>query len=221
MIPEKKKTPEEIAALREGLGIPGAAVEAAQKPEPSPTPGSDPGPPASPDPTPDAQGDSPQSDEPIIHLDVPLIPVTSPAQQSHTLRKHETPLAPAPPATHKTDLPTHRHDPRDIAQIRKREALAKLQHPGMDPAIHLRKQTAHPALYIPGYLLAIAVGAVAYQRVHHITPIVLLALALAITLYIFIRKPRSRHHAALIFILIFLTAAFGGIHYAPLFKHGS
>ena len=91
----------------------------------------------------------------------------------------------------------------------------------MDPAIHLRKQTAHPVLYIPGYLLAIAAGAVAYQRVHHITPIVLLALTLAITLYIFIRKPRSRHHAALIFILIFLTAVFGGIHYAPLFKHGS
>jgi hypothetical protein len=221
MIPEKKKTPEEIAALREGLGIPDAPVEAAQKPESSPTPEPDPEPPASPDPTPDAQGDSPQSDEPVIHLDVPSLPVTSPKQQSHSLRKHETPLAPAPPVTKKTDLPTHRHDPRDIAQIRKREALAQLQQPGMDPAIHLRKQTAHPVLYIPGYLLAIAAGAVAYQRVHHITPIVLLALTLAITLYIFIRKPRSRHHAALIFILIFLTAVFGGIHYAPLFKHGS
>ena len=130
------------------------------------------------------------------------------------------PLAPAPPVTKKTPLPTHRHDPSDIAEIRKREALAKLQTPGFDPGAHLRQQTASPFLYAPGYLLAIAAAAAAFKRVHHITPIVLLALALLITLYIAIRKPRSRHHAALIFILVFLTAAFGGIHYAPLFKHG-
>jgi hypothetical protein len=204
MIPEKKKTQEEIAALREGLGIPGSPVTPPGEQEITPSPA--PAPSAAP---------SPDAGEPVIHL-----PVPSAAHKPHSLRKQEIPLAPAPQITNKTALPTHRHDPSDIAHIRKREALAKLQTPGMDPAEHLRKQSAGPFLYVPGYLLAIAAAAFAFQRVHHITPIVLLALALLFTLYIAIRKPRSRHHAALIFILVFLTAAFGGIHYAPLFKHG-
>ncbi len=220
MIPERKKTPEEIAALREGLGVTAPVAQ----PEPAPV-----SPPAaaqeSPLPSkPDTDAPEPnttaQAEDPVVHLDMPSLPVTKPDPQSHRLRKHDLPLAPAPPTTQKTAIPAHRHDPRDIEQIRKREALAKLQMPGADPAAHLRKQTAHPVLYIPGYLLAIAAGAVAYQRVHHITPIALLALSLAITLFIAIRKPRSRHHAALIFILIFLTAVFGGLHYAPLFHHG-
>ena len=91
----------------------------------------------------------------------------------------------------------------------------------MDPAAHLRKQTAHPTLYIPGYLLVLVAAAGAYERVFFLAPIALLSLSLLITFYIALRKPRSRHHAALIFIIIFLTAVFGGIHYAPLFQHGS
>lgn len=224
MIPDRKKTPEEIAALREGLGVPVPPEEPKMTPAPTPVAPSPVAPvdvpPAAPAPDAPETDDEPPSDQPVIHLDIAPVPSKQATAESHRLRKHELPLAPAPPVTQKTALPTHRHDPRDIAQIRKREALAKLQGPGADPAAHLRRQTAHPVLYVPGYLLAIAAGAVAYQRVHPITPIVLLALALSITLYIAIRKPRSRHHAALIFILIFLTAAFGGIHYAPLFQHG-
>lgn len=199
MIPDKKKTTEEIAALRGDLGIPEPVVEETRPPAPV---------------------HAAPSGEPVIHLDIPAIPVVTRAPQPHSLRKHDLPLAPAPPVTHKTALPTHRHDPRDIVQIRKREALAKLETPGLDPVARLRAQTAHPVLYVSGYLLAIGAAAVAYQRVHHITPIILLTLSLLITIYIAIRKPRSRHHAALIFILVFLTAALGGIHYAPLFQHG-
>lgn len=218
MIPEKRKTPEEIAALREGLGIPGSPEAPPAKQE---TPA-----PVQTDPkeieqkNPERHRAAGEPDEPVLHLNVPLLPVSPTPHQAHRLRRNDIPLAPAPAVTRKTALPTHRHDPRDIAQIRKREALAKLQAPGMDPAMHLRSQTAGPLLYLPGYLLALAAGAVAIQRVHHITPIVLLALALLVTLYIATRKPRSRHHAAFIFVLVFLTAAFGAIHYAPLFKHG-
>lgn len=216
MIPEKKKTPEEIAALREGLGVPPAPAQPTQPAQPTP-----PLPPVEPEkplPTPIVEG------EPVIHLDLPPLParpVKAEPKPVHTLRKHELPLAPAPPVTQKTTLPTHRHDPRDVAQIRKREALAALQHQqSADPAAHLRRQTASPFLYASGHLLAIAAAVTAYQHVHYITPAVLLGLAATITLFIALRKPRSRHHAALLFIVVLLTLVLSAIHYAPLFQHG-
>jgi hypothetical protein len=213
MIPDKKKTPVEIAALREGLGVP---------PAPPAVPHAPAAPPAQPEePLPTS---APAAEvEPVIHLDLPSLtarPVKAETKPAHSLRKRELPLAPAPAVTHKTALPTHRHDPRDVAQIRKREALAALQHQqGADPAAHLRKQTASPFLYAPGYLFASAAAITSYLRVHYITPAGLLGLAIVIMLFIALRKPRSRHHAALLFIVVFLTLVFGALHYAPLFQN--
>ena len=211
MIPQKKKTPEEIAALREELGMPPPAPEpAAPSPPPSP--------PLSQPPAPAPVADA----EPVVHLDLPPLPapprIVEP-KPVHSLRKHDLPLAPAPASTHRTELPAKRHDSRDISQIRKREALAALQQPGMDPAAYLRKQTASPFLYVPGYLLAIAAGITAYQSFHYITPATLLAISSIIMIFIALRKPRSRHHAALLFIAVFLTFVFGALHYAPLFQN--
>lgn len=199
MIPEKKKTPEEIAALRGDLGVPSPAAKEAVNPIPA---------------------HIPQTGEQVIHLDIPAIPRITRTPPPHSLRKQDLPLAPAPRVTRKTPLPTRRHEQGDIAQIRKREALAQLETPGQDPAARLRAQTASPFLYVPGYLLAVAAAVTAYQRVHPVTPLTLLGLSLLITFYIAVRKPRSRHHAALIFLVIFLTAALGGTHYAPFYQHG-
>jgi hypothetical protein len=240
MIPVRKKTAEEIAALREGLGIPdelpepGAPRQRTQYAAPLP-PAPNPELPAPeaceipPTATPILNPTPPEHllpdavSEAAVHLNitpVPVQPVRPEPKPIHTLRKHELPLAPAPAVTNKTAIPAHRHDPRDIVEIRKREAIAKLQQPGMDPAAHLRRQIASPFLYSPGYLLAIAAGAAIFLHVHHITPIVLLAIATLVMIFIAVRKPRSRHHAALLFILIFLTLVFGALHYAPLFSHG-
>ncbi len=208
MIPQKKKTPEEIAALREELGMPPAAPDTTAPP-PSHTQ----------EPTPSSASDA----EPIVHLDLPPAPVAPrkiEPKPVHSLRKHDLPLAPAPASTHRTELPTARHDSRDISQIRKREALAALQKPGTDPAAHLRSQIASPFLYAPGYLLAVAAAVTAYLSWHYITPASLLAVSAMIMLFIAMRKPRSRHHAALLFIVIFLTLVFGALHYAPLFQNG-
>lgn len=222
MIPQKKKTAEEIAALREGLGIP--PVPPALEPETVPAPIE--APVEKEETTSAAPEEKSENKEPVIHLEPPPKP-TRPQDVEikpvHSLRKHDLPLAPAPAAitSHRTALPTKRHDPRDVAQIRKREALAALAQPSTDPAAHLRKQTASPFLYSPGYLLAIAAAVTAYQRVHFVTPAVLLGLAAVLMLFIALRKPRSRHHAALLFILVFLTLVFGALHYAPFFQHGS
>jgi hypothetical protein len=227
MIPSKKKTAEEIAALREGLGIPPVASPHAPLPPPPPVmPGvigkmeEPPAPPAPAPPPPQPASDA----EPVTHLDpitIPLRPQKAVIKPSHSLRKQELPLAPAPaaPSPQRTELPAHRHDPRDVAQIRKREALAKLQQPGADPADHLRKQTASPFLYVPGYLLASAAALAAFQDAHYITPAALIGTAIMIMAFIAWRKPRSRHHAALLFIVVFLTLVFGALHYAPLFQN--
>ena len=226
MIPDRKKTPEEIAALREGLGIP---------PAPAPSPAQPPALPSSPPPPPErvespaqAEPQAPTAtaapEEPVIHLDLPPMParpLPSEPKLSHSFRKQEPPLAPASniPAR-RTQLPSRRHDSRDIAQIRKREAVAALQHQhAPDPVAHLRRQTASPFLYVPAYLFTAAAGVTAWQRVHYVTPAALTGLATLIMLFIAIRKPRSRHHAALLFIAIFLTLVFGALHYAPLFQN--
>lgn len=233
MIPNRKKTPEEIAALREGLGIPDALPALGA---PRQRPGSFP-------PIENAASPSPPSErkiEPIpapildhltatasnhsiAHLEVAPAPFVekkpAPLRSQHSLRKHELPLAPAQVVTHKTVLPTGRHDDKDIAELRRRDAIKSLTSEVPDPATHLRKMTAGPFLLAPTYIVALAAGAAAWQHVHYVTPLALLLIASLLTIFIFIRKKRSRHHSAILTIIILMTLVFGGLHYAPLFNH--
>lgn len=259
MIPKKKKTAEEIAALREELGIPdelpaqGAQrtrpvppMEATNKeagkfelprPEPElifrhPNP-TDPiqkedESQLSPAPTPKLDPDHPDAPvadelkEPIVHLNIPVAPIPKPGsetQHSHTLRKKELPLAPAPSVTYRTTLPNKRHSSEEINQTRKRENLAKLNSDIPEPAAQLRAITANLFLLIPAYILALGAGVTIWQHFHYITPLALLAVASLLAVYIFLKKIRSRHHAAFLFIIILMTLVFGGLHYAPLFQH--
>ena len=217
MIPDKRKTAEEIAALREGLGIHTVTPEAAA-PEPylqEPPPRNMQAEETPPSPTAYAEA--------IVHLDLPPAParpIKVELKPVHSLRKNDLPLAPATASTRRTELPKMRHDSRDISQIRKREALAALQQPSTDPAAHIRSQIASPFLYIPGYLLASASAVTAYLSLPYYTPAGLLALSAIIMIFIALRKPRSRHHAALLFIAVFLTLVFGALHYAPHFQNG-
>ena len=163
------------------------------------------------------------SADPIVHIDLPPIvalPKKLVPKHSRTLRKQELPLAPAPASTNRIELPDIRHDSTDISQVRKHQALAALQQPSYHPVDYFRKQTASPFLYSAGYFLAIVAGVTAYNSFHYITPAALLGLSSLIIIYIALRKPCSRHHAALLFIVVFLTLVFGALHYAPLFKDG-
>ena len=241
MIPDKKKTPEELAALREELGIPDAPHapgEHRQRPAsfppiesaPSPLPSAE----REIEPVPVAAVLHPEQlenppltalREPIVHLDVPPTPFVEkalePVQHQHSLRKHEIPLAPAPPVTRKTVLPTGRHDDRDIAEIRRRDAIKSATSQVPDPAAHLKKMTAGPLLLVFAYLIALGAGASAWQGAHLITPLALLILATIFAIVIFVRKKRSRHHSAILAIIILMTLVFGGLHYAPLFYHAT
>lgn len=228
MIPQRKKTPEEIAALREGLGIPDelpkpgeqrkrpAAPTAPKNHQKSPAPTSDPVAPK------EATKLPPR--EPTQILDKTPPPdkkekSNPPTPAHHSLRKQELPLAPAPAVTHKSTLPTSRHDPDDIAEIRRRDALQNLGNTQHDPAAHLKQITAHWPLLTPAYLLACGAAVAAWKYVHHATPLTMLSLATLLAIYIFIKKKRSRHHSAILAIIILMTLVFGSLHYAPLFQN--
>ncbi|MGJ8632368.1 MAG: hypothetical protein ACSHX7_00455 [Luteolibacter sp.] len=240
MIPKKKKSAEELAALRENLGIPEVPPPAAPSsatarptplpleitaPEPIPAPApqekkeipSAPAPvldPIHPDQPPEME-----LREPLVHLDIPAAPAPSRDYASHSLRKHEPKLAPAPVVTNKTTLPDRRHDADDIARMRKADTISHISGEAPDPAAHLRSMTAHPVLLAIAYLPALASGFLAWRNFHYITPLALLILASILAAYIFKTKKRSRHHSAFLLIIILMTLAFGGLHYAPLFQN--
>lgn len=238
MIPKKKKTPEELAALREELGIPDAAPppppalpEIPAKPAP-PTPARNSGPPPpshqpdEPKPSPPSVIEQPvekpanQVREAIVQLkSQSTTQTTQPTKNPHSLRKKELPLAPSTLQTTKTEIPKNRHDEEDIARLRKQETFAKINQPAADPMVRLQGMTARPYLLIPAYSLAAAAAYTAAVRVHYYTPIALLLLAAALAIFIFLKKKRSRHHSAILAIIILMTAAFGTLHYAPLFQN--
>lgn len=189
MIPTQKKTPEELAALREGLGVFQPQNSAPPTPQPIPAP-------------------------------VPREPrqIKLKKRRIHTLRKIELPLAPANQIQNKTPIPPPRHDIADIAEARRRAAIVEYSTASGDPAAHLKKLTAHPILLVFAYLPAFAAIYTAWSTFHFITPISLIFVSGLLTAYIFWTKKRSRHHAAILLIILVMTLVFGGIHYAPYFS---
>jgi hypothetical protein len=188
MIPTQKKTAEELAALREEQGF----FQPPSAPSPSPQ-----------------QSPAPALEEPRE--------IKPKKRRIHTLRKIELPLAPGYQVHNKTSLPKPRHDIANIAEARRRAALAKYSTATDDPAAHLKKLAVHPVLLTFTYLLAFTAIYTAWNAYHFITPISLICVSGLLTAYIFWTKKRSRHHAAILFIILVMTLVFGGIHYAPYF----
>ena len=131
---------------------------------------------------------------------VPIIPV-----ENHT-----------PPANSK--LPVHRHSDRDLDRIRRQGAIQQMQAVGVDPQL----QIAHLALVIPAYLFALAgpIGIYFYDiSIAFTAGAVLIAAAVAV--FIFFKKPMSRHHAAFLAVSVLFVIIFGLLHYFPQLQHGT
>lgn len=206
MIPTQKKTPEELAALREGLGL-------LQNPGTQPS-------------SPDNQPKTPRFQKVIGRVPLPTQtqgPIPSaeaiPKKRTiQTLRKVELPLFPAQEVQRKTALPRTRRSNAELTELQRREALANFSATPIDPAAHLKKLAANPILLTFAYLPAFAAIYTAWNAFHFITPISLIFVSGLLTAYIFWKKKRSRHHAAILFIILVMTLVFGGIHYAPYFS---
>ena len=244
LLPQRKKSAEEIAKLRETLGIlpaaEGSSAEGAPDGEPTAEAATPPAAAATAVEIP-ASGATPTAE---------IAPATSPAQQTQAVRS--TALEPAgsdpagvlpdparrgkpvrslrkseqrPPVAENTkstpaadsSLPFHRHSARELDQIRRQAAISRHVNP---PAFV--NQVAHLALVIPGYLLALSAGLGIYF--YHLDigfSTGCVSVALLIAVYIFIKKPLSRHHAGFISVIAILVIVFGALHYFPQLRHGS
>lgn len=91
-------------------------------------------------------------------------------------------------------LPSHKHSDGDLERIRRQNALQT-----KPPVDYIVSQAAHWSLLVLGYLLAFAGGIG----------------GLLVALFLFLKKPRSHHHAALITIIAVLVLAFGILYLLP------
>ena len=249
LLPQRKKTAEEIAKLRESLGVPAlpgdtpeaptippveaivpahhqatvvdAAIEAAEAPhiEPAPAPPSH-----GPKPVHSLKRSeripAPSAEETPAET---LTPEPSPGSPKlvRSLRKSEQipVLTPAPvKSSADSKIPFHRHSDDEIAAIRRRDALAMMDTHVPNPKL----AAAHPALLIPGYLLAISgASCFIFYEVPMAATAGCAAAALLISGFIFARRPISRHHAGFIAIIALLVLVFGALHFFPHLRHAT
>lgn len=182
-LPQSRKSAEEIAQLREQMGVgQNAPAPQAQPPRAAAV------------------------DLPAVDDDTPI-----PAPQSkyvRTLRKSQAgwTYVAAPPGEGDSWLPTQRRGVKSLEALRMHHAI-NLQPPEMLPQV--AAQRAHGLLVTIGYLFAL--GAPAATVCLHIYPLV--ALALPAPVWIFLRKKYSRHHAAFMFTLTVLVLLYGILYF--------
>ena len=179
-LPERRRTPEEIAGLRAALGVPGA-----------PPPGSPPtGQPAA---TTPPAATPPAATPPAATPPAPSA-APRPGRPVRSLKRSERAPGPVavPPPRPGGALPARRHSDGELQRLRPHNAMA-----GRPPVQQLAAQAAHPMLVGTGYLLALGGGAG----------------GLLVAGWLFARKPRSRHHAALMTIIAVLVLAFGILYF--------
>lgn len=152
--------------------------------------------------------------DPVAESPDPTPSVAQSPKRVRSLRKSEQ--APIPPPKIIADpaeslIPFHRHSDKELSEIRRRETLSHL-NPVAAPNLTL----AHPALLVPGYLAPVigTVGFLCYDFKMAVTA-GCLGLALLVALIIFIRNPYSRHHSGFIAIAAVFTAVFATLHYFP------
>ncbi|MEI6605929.1 MAG: hypothetical protein WCP35_11505 [Verrucomicrobiota bacterium] len=132
-----------------------------------------------------------------------------------------------------SQLPLHRHSTQELAQARRRDALAVISQ-----GAYQLPTAAHPMFLACGYLLAIGGAAaptllsllsrltdsymlgMAWGHGYHLLTGCSLA-ALAIDALIYIRNTLSRHHAAFIAIIVFFALFFAVIHYYSQLRHAT
>jgi hypothetical protein len=238
-LPQRKKSPEEIARLRETLGIPGSAphdgeTDAPQEENPCPVDTIVPAnheatvvhttdPAALPKPAPQPVHSLKRSERVAAPeaADPARSTVTLPTQESkpvRSLRKSDRlPSTPYPESPPDSNLPHQRHSDEEIAEIRRREVFA-LMNAKPNPKLF----PAHPGIIIPGYLSALAGAAGFYfYQLPIAATLAFTAVSLMVAAFIGIRKPISRHHAAFIAVIALFVIVFGALHYFPQLRHAT
>lgn len=230
-LPQRKKSSEEIARLRESLGIPGVSQHEPEPPVDTIVPANHEAtiiqgnfPAELPKPARQQVHSFKRSEQIPIKEETPAripaaaAPSVREPKPVRSLRKSEqAPAPPQPEAPPDSPLPHLRHSDKEIAEIRRREALAL-----MNTQPNAKLFPAHPAIIIPGYLSAFAAAAGFYFYQFPIAAtLALVMLALAVAAFIGISKPVSRHHAAFISVISLFDLVFGTLHYFPQLPHAT
>lgn len=227
LLPQRKKSAEEIAELRGNLGIP------AQRPADETAAFAD----AAPLPKIDADAfdlkkvESPVEDfsfvptlaiDPSIDNEPKLVegaePKNEPVVAKPVVAEPEPVVVPiSVSAETEGKIPNRKHSPSEIDRLRRQGALAQVEQV-FDP----RLQKAQPFLVALGYIPVIIGASIAW---FYEQPIIVTApfvgFSMLVALYVFLRKPISRHHAGFIFAICFLAIAFGILHYFPQLQHAA
>ncbi len=217
LLPQHKKSAEELAKLRESFGTPGpTTIEEISAPEAAL-------------PIEEAAASEAQQPEATAQMLESLLaaqPVglAPPPKIVRSLKRSER--LPSPPRVSSprivkpvldAALPICRHSDLQILEIRRLQQLA-IQNSGAAPRV-LR---AHPVIVALGYLAVVA-GAVGYYFYDLEIKVAMGGIAggLLIAVFIFLRKPLSLHHAAFIAMAALLVIVFGSLHYFPNLQHGT
>ncbi len=218
LLPQRKKSAAEIAKLREDLGIPGLAPDAAES-------NHDPANivPAEREIVPAAHAPvQPAHLQPLLPdaAEVEAPPLVLNPRPVRSLRKSEhLPAAAARAVSAPPDspLPSRRHSDDEIQQMRRSEALA-MQAPVINPKL----VAAHPALLVAGYLAAIGgVSPWVYPPAPIAVPLACVGVALGVAAVIARSKPLSLHHAAFLAVICLFVVVFGALHYFPQLGHAT
>ena len=234
MLPQRRKSAEEIAKLRESLGIPGEGQEEAASA------------------TEEAAVDSPTTEAPspaakekdegkaAAGTATPKAPEEAkekssvPMRQVRSLRKSEQKPVEFSKVETKNGIPVRRHDDRELMEMRRIQAAPP------DTTIAYMQQLAAPwPLVVLGYLFPLVGGAcglfaaispkmpepdLQYVWLMNLSRapwlnkagfgalIACCTIGLLFAGWFFLKKPRSRHHAGFIVGIAVLIAVFGIIH---------
>ncbi|MBT8045456.1 MAG: hypothetical protein KJO79_10940 [Verrucomicrobiae bacterium] len=106
-----------------------------------------------------------------------------------------------------TEIPKQKHSDGELNELRMRNAFAV-----RPPIQQIKNQALNPILLAICYLLCLNAAGLALGKIY-LPGVVCAALALLLSILIFWKKPRSRHHSAIMAIISLLVLVFGSVYY--------
>lgn len=208
-LPQRKKTAEEIAQLRESLGV-SAHSAATHHHSALVSPASQSA----------RSGDTAARSRQHNEATDPPPASTRPVKPVRSLRKSEqAPIEPKPSKSEvASKLPAQRRSRQELEELKRRQALALLDRQAPDPKL----MPAHPAWITPGYLLAVGGSSCFFfEEVPWTLTAACAAGALIVALTLCLKRPISNHHAAFIAVISILVIVFGSLHHFPQLQHAT
>ena len=111
-----------------------------------------------------------------------------------------------------TGIPDSRRSDDELKELRMRNAFAV-----RPPVQSIKAMALHPFFLAVAYVLCMAGSALALAGMIR-SGLVCAALGLLLSLYIFWKKPRSRHHATIMLIISLLVLVFVTVYYLKQFE---